>query len=155
MTAKSIHQNFKPAGSEEGTGEGLAVTLGAGIQLYDMYEWLGEHGIMIVGGSSHGVGVAGGYIQGGGHSLLAAIRGMASDNALEFSVVTADVSTIPVPRKPNATLNSNYRAIMSLQTPIRTLTSSGLFAEEAEELGESLPRSRCEPLMMYHSSVSP
>lgn len=64
-----------------------------------MYKWLGEHDIMIVGGSSHGVGVARGYIQGGGHSFLAAIRGMASDNALEFSVVTANVSAIPVPRK--------------------------------------------------------
>lgn len=94
MQNKQMHENFKPAGSN-GTGKGLAATLGAGVQLYEMYKWLGEHDIMVVGGSSHGVGVTGGYIQGGGHSMLAAIRGMASDNALEFNIVTADVSHCP------------------------------------------------------------
>ncbi|KAF4472924.1 FAD FMN-containing isoamyl alcohol oxidase [Fusarium albosuccineum] len=89
MTDKKVHKKFKPAGCN-GTDEGLAVTVGAGVQLYDMYKWLGEHDVMVVGGSSHGVGITGGYIQGGGHSMLSAIGGMGSDNALEFTVVTAD-----------------------------------------------------------------
>lgn len=38
------------------------------------------------------VGEAGGFIQRVGHSLFAGIMGMASDNALEFKVVVADVS---------------------------------------------------------------
>jgi len=100
MTDKTVHKDFKPAGSK-GKTEGLAVTLGAGVQLYDMYKWLGEQDVMVVGGSSHGVGVAGGYIQGGGHSMLAAMGGMASDNALEFTLVTADVSIPPpLPHPP-------------------------------------------------------
>lgn len=47
---------------------------------------------MAVGGSSNTIGVAGGYIQGGGHSFLSWLHGMASDNVLEFQVVLADVS---------------------------------------------------------------
>jgi FAD/FMN-containing dehydrogenase len=91
MTSKKYVKNFFPAGSKSKKGEGQAVTLGAGVQLYDMYSWLHKHDIMVVGGSSHNVGVSGGYIQGGGHSILGAYKGMASDNALEFTIVTADV----------------------------------------------------------------
>lgn len=104
MTDKSVHKNFKPAGCDT-EGEGLAVTLGAGVQLWEMYKWLGEHNLMVVGGSSHGVGVAGGYIQGGGHSMIAAIGGMASDNALEFTVVTADVSISDIPSQRVLTIH--------------------------------------------------
>ncbi|KAM0550759.1 hypothetical protein ACHAPJ_008824 [Fusarium lateritium] len=89
MSNKKAHKDFKPIGSN-GKGEGPAITVGAGVQLYDMYKWLGEHDLMVVGVSSHGVGIAGGYIQGGGHSILAAIGGMASDHVLEFRVVVAD-----------------------------------------------------------------
>ena len=93
MKNKTLHTNFRPSGYN-GTGiiEPLAVTLDAGVQLFDMYEFCQKHGVMVVGGSSHGVGAAGGYIQGGGHSMFAGLLGMASDNALEFKVVVADVS---------------------------------------------------------------
>ncbi|KAJ5289000.1 FAD/FMN-containing isoamyl alcohol oxidase MreA-like protein [Penicillium angulare] len=91
MKNKTLHKNFKPAGyNGKGKIEPLAVTLDAGVQLFDMYTFCGENGVMAVGGSSHGVGAAGGYIQGGGHSMFAGVAGMASDNALEFHVVVAD-----------------------------------------------------------------
>jgi FAD/FMN-containing dehydrogenase len=67
------------------------VTLGAGVQLHEMYAYLGSKGLMAVGGASSTVGAAGGYLQGGGHSFLGWLHGMASDNALEFQVVLADV----------------------------------------------------------------
>ncbi|QKX61423.1 uncharacterized protein TRUGW13939_08571 [Talaromyces rugulosus] len=51
---------------------------------------------MVVGGPSHGVGIAGEYIQGGGHSLLSAIAGMAFDNELKFTVGTADLLQVTV-----------------------------------------------------------
>lgn len=69
-----------------------AATLGAGVQLHEMYAFLGTHRVMVVGGSANTVGLAGGYIQGGGHSALGWLHGMACDNALEFRVVLADVS---------------------------------------------------------------
>ncbi|OQD81210.1 hypothetical protein PENANT_c029G10283 [Penicillium antarcticum] len=71
-----------------------SVTLGAGVQLRDMYAYLGSQGLMVVGGSSNTVGAAGGYIQGGGHSYLGWMHGMASDNVLEFQVVLADGSLV-------------------------------------------------------------
>ncbi|KAJ5167687.1 uncharacterized protein N7482_003281 [Penicillium canariense] len=39
---------------------------------------------------THTVGAAGGYIQGGGHSPFGHWKGLASDNALEFEIVTAN-----------------------------------------------------------------
>jgi hypothetical protein len=56
-----------------------------------MYEYLATQGVMVVGGSSNTVGIAGGYIQGGGHSIMGWIAGLGSDNALEFTLVTASV----------------------------------------------------------------
>ncbi|XP_055340381.1 uncharacterized protein LOC129589597 isoform X2 [Paramacrobiotus metropolitanus] len=44
----------------------------------------------IVGGFCKDVGATGGYVLGGGHSLLSPAFGLASDNVLEMTVVTAD-----------------------------------------------------------------
>ncbi|PGH09529.1 hypothetical protein GX51_00634 [Blastomyces parvus] len=83
-------ENFVPHGSpNDQEGQGPAVTIGAGVQLAEMYKYLGTKGHMVVGGYSHGVGAAGGYVQGGGHSILGPWKGMASDNALQFRVITA------------------------------------------------------------------
>lgn len=46
---------------------------------------------VVVGGAYPSIGVAGGYIQAGGHSPIGAWKGLASDNTLEFQVVTANV----------------------------------------------------------------
>ncbi|KAJ5741051.1 hypothetical protein N7493_000923 [Penicillium malachiteum] len=92
MKNKTVHHNFKPSGYN-GTGmiEPIAVTLDAGGQLIDMYEFCYNHHVMVVRGISNGVGATGGFVQGGGHSLFAGLMGMASDNALEFKVVVADL----------------------------------------------------------------
>lgn len=91
-TMKGIHivDDFVPAGGPR--SEGQAVTLDAGVTLEEMYAALAEKERIAVGGAARSVGPAGGYIQGGGHSFLGPWKGMASDNALEFSVVTARVS---------------------------------------------------------------
>ncbi|RYP53654.1 hypothetical protein DL768_001434 [Monosporascus sp. mg162] len=88
---KKIHivDNFVPKGAPNHKGEGPAVTLDAGVNLQDMYAALAKRQRIVVGGSAHTVGPVGGYIQGGGHSFLGTWKGMASDNALEFTVVTA------------------------------------------------------------------
>ena len=89
----NYEHNFVPEGAKSRRkGEGRAVTISAGVQLYQLYSWLNERDIMVVCGTATTVGVAGGYMAGGGHSLLGPLKGMASDNALEFTVVTADVS---------------------------------------------------------------
>jgi hypothetical protein len=91
----SVHDSFVPfVPSHIRAPKGVkAVTLGAGVQLRETYEYLSTQGLMVVGGSSNTVGEAGGYIQGGGHSIMGWLHGMASDNPLEFQVVIADVSS--------------------------------------------------------------
>lgn len=75
---------------------GSAVTIGAGVHLQALYAGAAAHNKSMVIGLSHTVGAAGGYIQGGGHSPLGPWKGMAADNVLEFTVVTADVRNTSV-----------------------------------------------------------
>ncbi|KAF2004791.1 isoamyl alcohol oxidase [Amniculicola lignicola CBS 123094] len=74
-----------------GTYKGGAVTAGAGIQVRELYRLANQQSpkVVVVGGECPTVGVAGGYIQGGGHGPLASFYGMAADNALSFEVVSA------------------------------------------------------------------
>lgn len=92
MNNVDLTDNFVPRGKQDGVGVGSAVTIGAGVYLDQLYQKIRSKGKMAVAGFSHTVGAAGGYIQGGGHSPLGTLKGMASDNALEFQVITADVS---------------------------------------------------------------
>ena len=56
----------------------------------DVYGALDDSGYMAVGGCVPAVGI-GGYIQGGGYSMLSrAYGGLACDNVLEFTMVTVD-----------------------------------------------------------------
>ncbi|KAK6598450.1 FAD binding domain-containing protein [Botrytis cinerea] len=68
---------------------GPAVHIGAGVQYADLYPLAQKHGYRAVGGSCSGVGLAGGYTQGGGHGPLIGAYGVAADQVLEWEVVTA------------------------------------------------------------------
>ncbi|KAL3491214.1 hypothetical protein BJX62DRAFT_251496 [Aspergillus germanicus] len=90
MQEISFVDDFTPKGAPKGGSEGPAVTIAAGVALQELYAALGKRGRIAVAGAAHTVGAAGGYIQGGGHSFLGPWKGMASDNALQFTVVTAN-----------------------------------------------------------------
>ncbi|ORY02849.1 FAD binding domain-containing protein [Clohesyomyces aquaticus] len=92
---------------ERYTGEGYngkAVRLAAGIEVYEAYALAKKHGITLVGGEGKTVGYIGGYIQGGGHSPLTSIWGMAADHVLAIQVVTADGSFITASPSNNTDL---------------------------------------------------
>ncbi|KKZ57994.1 hypothetical protein EMCG_05546 [[Emmonsia] crescens] len=95
--------NFMPKGCKKG-GKGTAVTLGAGVVLSNLYKALFEKGVIAVVGLAHTVAAPGGYIQGGGHSPLSPWKGMASDNALEFEVITPKGDLITVNEYQNTDL---------------------------------------------------
>ncbi|KAK2750264.1 hypothetical protein FQN55_002410 [Onygenales sp. PD_40] len=78
--------------SADGSYEGRAVKIGAGVQARDLYTLANKQNPaqVVVGGECPTVGLAGGYVQGGGHGPLSTIYGMAADQALEFEVITAD-----------------------------------------------------------------
>ncbi|KAK3935839.1 FAD binding domain-containing protein [Diplogelasinospora grovesii] len=69
---------------------GPALKLGAGVQAFEAYEAARDNGVTVVGGEGRTVGIAGGYVAGGGHSPLSSLYGMAADQVLSVEVVTAD-----------------------------------------------------------------
>ena len=106
----TVIPNFVISGGSGGQPGVKAVTLGAGVQLQDMYAYLGTQGVMAVGGSARTVAAAGGYLQGGGHSIMGYVAGMAADNALEYQIVTADASSLIFMCLTAA--DSNFRGIL-------------------------------------------
>ncbi|KAA8648820.1 FAD-dependent oxidoreductase [Aspergillus tanneri] len=87
----TFHDIFTPKGGEKlQKTYSSTVSIGAGVQLNELYDAAHAYGLVIVGGYSTTVGAAGGYIQGGGHSMLGPWKGMASDNVIEFELVTAE-----------------------------------------------------------------
>ncbi|KAJ7881047.1 FAD-binding domain-containing protein [Mycena olivaceomarginata] len=75
---------------------GSAVTVGSGVHLQDLYAQAKNQGKVVVGGSAATVVAAGGYLQGGGHSALAPLFGLAADNVLEFHIVVASGALLQV-----------------------------------------------------------
>ncbi|GFF37746.1 6-hydroxy-D-nicotine oxidase [Aspergillus udagawae] len=69
---------------------GPAVKMGAGVQAFEIYSKAKKFGFTAVGGEGKTVGVAGGYVLGGGHSPLSSIYGLAADQVLALEVVLAN-----------------------------------------------------------------
>lgn len=59
---------------------------------------------MVLSGECPSVGLVGGYLQGGGHSILSTSYGMAADNLLQYEVITASGSYINASRTENSDL---------------------------------------------------
>ncbi|KAK4223295.1 bifunctional solanapyrone synthase [Podospora fimiseda] len=66
---------------------GPAFRLGAGIETEEVYQAAEANNVTVVGGECRTVGMAGGYIAGGGHSPVSALAGMGADQVLEMEVV--------------------------------------------------------------------
>ncbi|KAJ7092987.1 hypothetical protein B0H15DRAFT_1021003 [Mycena belliarum] len=69
---------------------GPAVKAQAGVSAGLLYEQADSRGYAIVGGQCPGVGMAGGYTQGGGHSVLGSLYGLGADQTLSFEVITTE-----------------------------------------------------------------
>ncbi|KAK0505036.1 FAD-binding domain-containing protein [Armillaria luteobubalina] len=93
-------ENFTVSGHNEGS----AVTVGSGVPLNALYRAAKVQGKILVGGAAATVVAAGGYIQGGGHSALSPLLGLAADNVLEFEVVTANSTYLKANERENADL---------------------------------------------------
>lgn len=75
----------------QGKYSGRAVRVGAGIEAWELYPLMDQYDMAVVApAGSTTVGVYGGWMAGGGHSVLSSYYGMGADQALELSVVTAD-----------------------------------------------------------------
>ncbi|OAA43910.1 FAD-binding, type 2 [Beauveria brongniartii RCEF 3172] len=133
------------------TFHGNSTTFGSAAIMWDIYAALDQHGQTIVGGGSKTVS-AGGYITGGGHSILSPRYGLAADQVIEMEVVTADgkiqkgggstfgvvtsftVKTVPSPKMtvaqfvaftvPDSPILSDLLGYMGAQSP--ALMNAGL-----------------------------
>jgi hypothetical protein len=83
-----FHNTFLPQGSPDNTTiNHTAITAAAGSLMLDIYAATDAHNLTIVGGMGPDVGL-GGYLTGGGHSVLSVTNGLAVDNVLELTLVT-------------------------------------------------------------------
>ncbi|KAI0871046.1 FAD binding domain protein [Hypoxylon argillaceum] len=69
---------------------GQAVKFAAGVQAFELYPAVAAKGLHIVGGECASVGLAGGFLQGGGHSTLTSTYGLGADQILEWEAVTTN-----------------------------------------------------------------
>lgn len=89
---------------DDGEYQGKAIKVGAGVQGFELLPVATEHGLVVVSGECPSVALAGGYTQGGGHSMLSTSFGLAADNTLAFEVVTASGELVAASRSENADL---------------------------------------------------
>lgn len=78
--------------------------MGAGVLGGEAYIAADAEGLQVVSGECRLVGIAGGYTQGGGHSALSSRHGMATDQTLEWEVVTGTGEYLVANQETNADL---------------------------------------------------
>ncbi|KAL4787306.1 hypothetical protein BJX76DRAFT_345599 [Aspergillus varians] len=95
------HHIQPPIKLENGFVPHDAITFGAGQQFAGIYKFAHEHNYRVVGGSSSTVGAAGGWITGGGHSLLSNELGLGVDNVLQLKAVLPNGTYVTANRCQN------------------------------------------------------
>ncbi|KAJ5192823.1 FAD-linked oxidoreductase [Penicillium cf. viridicatum] len=97
---------FQPAApwGQQVPSAGPAVTVGAGITTGELNTAAANSGYTVVGGSCSTVGIAGGWMQGGGYGILSPSKGLGVDNVLEFSMVTANGAHVTANKYQNEEL---------------------------------------------------
>ncbi len=101
---------------------GPAMKMGAGVLSAEALVAAYNKGFRVVAGTCPTVGLAGGYTQGSGHSILSSTNGMGADNALEWEVVTAKGDYLVATPTQNSDLywalsgggGSTYGVVLSL-----------------------------------------
>ncbi|KAJ7838188.1 FAD-binding domain-containing protein [Mycena olivaceomarginata] len=66
------------------------ITLGAGVPFEDLYKFADQYNLTAIGGYHQTVSPSGGWVMGGGHSILSPVYGLGVDRVLQFKIVTPD-----------------------------------------------------------------
>ncbi|KAF8584809.1 FAD-binding domain-containing protein [Ramaria rubella] len=88
LRSMSYDSQFIPSGCEGSFEKRGAITVGAGVNWGEAYEFAEQHNVLLIGGAHKTVGVAGGWLQGGGHGPLSNSLGLGVDHVLEFELIT-------------------------------------------------------------------
>ncbi|KAJ7091723.1 FAD-binding domain-containing protein [Mycena crocata] len=83
----SFEANFVP---DQCKGSHRAMTIGAGAIFEQVYQFAEDHDSTFVGGYAQTVGTSGGWLMGGGHSILSPTLGLGVDRVLQIKIVTPD-----------------------------------------------------------------
>jgi FAD/FMN-containing dehydrogenase len=67
-----------------------AMTVGAGVGWQQVYDWADSLNITAIGGYHQTVGASGGWLTGGGHSVLSPVYGLGVDRVVQFKVCSLD-----------------------------------------------------------------
>lgn len=70
--------------------QGTALRFGSGVDGGEAQAFAHSHDLMVVTGNCPSVGIAGGFTQGGGHSLASSYLGLGADQVLEYEVLTSN-----------------------------------------------------------------
>ncbi|KAL4876180.1 hypothetical protein BJY04DRAFT_231890 [Aspergillus karnatakaensis] len=97
-----LNKDFTPDGCFESSGD--SITFGAGQQFGGIYDFVEANGYRIAGGSSLTVGAAGGWITGGGHSMLTNELGLGVDNVQQLKAVLPNGTHVTANRCQNQDL---------------------------------------------------
>ncbi|KAH8824319.1 FAD-binding domain-containing protein [Flagelloscypha sp. PMI_526] len=80
--------NFTPEGAS--TTYPQTITIGAGVGFEDLYKFADGLNLTVIGGYHQTVGASGGWMMGGGHSVLSTVYGLGVDRVVQIKVVTPD-----------------------------------------------------------------
>jgi len=114
-----------------------AATVGAGARLIDVYNGLGQAGLVLPGGSCPTVGIAG-LALGGGVGVFGRKYGLTADNIASLSLVTADATVLHCDATTNADLfwacrgggGGNFGIVTSLTFNLAPVPPIALFTLE-------------------------
>ncbi|CAK7206603.1 hypothetical protein SEUCBS139899_009403 [Sporothrix eucalyptigena] len=73
-----------------GEYSGMAVRFGAGLESWELFNYMGAHNLSVAAPGGSTVGTLGGWFAMGGHGSVTSYLGLGSDQALSIEVVTAD-----------------------------------------------------------------
>lgn len=83
---------------------GMAVQVGAGVEAWELFNYMADNNITVVAAGGITVGANGGWLALGGHSTIVSFYGLGSDQALELHVVTANGKYVVATPYQNADL---------------------------------------------------
>ncbi|KAI9666386.1 MAG: hypothetical protein M1821_004322 [Bathelium mastoideum] len=89
LTSLSYSPSFVAAGCPSDAST-TAITTSAGVNFDEVYAFADAHNSTFVGAYAPTVGSSGGWVMGGGHSVLSPVYGLGIDRVLEFHIVTPD-----------------------------------------------------------------
>lgn len=97
-----FEKDFVPVGASEPIGD--AISFGAGHDMESVASFADQHGGAVISGTAKSVYPAGGFLQGGGHSPLSVVYGLAVDNAYQIEGILANGTSFKASRQQHADL---------------------------------------------------